>query len=74
MTIARSLDAYPESAGNLAVLALVDSSAPEIGFCFEGAFGALTHFGIPFRVALEVRGLPWGVEGDAAGAVALVER
>jgi len=31
-------------------------------------------FGIPFRVALEVRGLPWGVEGDAAGAVMLVER
>ena len=30
--------------------------------------------GIPFRVALEVRGLPWAVEGDAAGAVTLVER
>jgi hypothetical protein len=27
--------------------------------------------GIPFRVALEVRGLPWAVEGDAAGAVAV---
>jgi type II secretion system protein H len=31
-------------------------------------------FGIPFRVGLEVRGLAWGVEGDAAGAVMLVER
>ena len=29
--------------------------------------------GIPFRVALEVRGLPWAIEGDAAGAVAVVE-
>lgn len=29
--------------------------------------------GVPFRVALEVRGLPWAVEGDAAGAVALVD-
>lgn len=28
--------------------------------------------GIPFRVALEVRGMPWAVEGDAAGAVRLV--
>jgi len=25
--------------------------------------------GTPFRVALEVRGLPWAIEGDAAGAV-----
>jgi type II secretion system protein H len=25
--------------------------------------------GIPFRMALEVRGLPWAVEGDAAGAI-----
>jgi hypothetical protein len=29
--------------------------------------------GIPFRVALQVRGLAWAVEGDAAGAVKLVE-
>jgi len=29
--------------------------------------------GIPFRVALEVRGLPWTVEGDAAGAVTVVQ-
>jgi general secretion pathway protein H len=28
--------------------------------------------GIPFRVALEVRGLPWAIEGDAAGSIALV--
>ena len=25
--------------------------------------------GTPFRVAMEVRGLPWAVEGDAAGSV-----
>jgi general secretion pathway protein H len=30
--------------------------------------------GIPFRVALEVRGLAWAVDGDAAGAVTLVSR
>lgn len=30
--------------------------------------------GVPFRIALEVRRLPWGVEGDAAGAVTVVER
>jgi general secretion pathway protein H len=29
--------------------------------------------GIPFRVSLEVRGLSWGIEGDAAGAVRLVQ-
>ena len=28
--------------------------------------------GTPFRMALEVRGLPWAVEGDAAGAITLV--
>ena len=31
-------------------------------------------FGIPFRVALEVRGLGRAIEGDAAGAVAVLER
>jgi type II secretory pathway pseudopilin PulG len=30
--------------------------------------------GVPFRLALEVRGFPMAVEGDAAGAVRLVER
>jgi hypothetical protein len=30
--------------------------------------------GIPFRVAMEVRGLAWAVEGDAAGSITLVER
>lgn len=30
--------------------------------------------GIPFSVALDVRGLAWAVEGDAAGAVKAVER
>jgi type II secretory pathway pseudopilin PulG len=29
--------------------------------------------GVPFRVALEVRGLRWAVDGDAAGAVTLVQ-
>jgi general secretion pathway protein H len=29
--------------------------------------------GVPFRVALEVGGLRWAVDGDAAGAVALIE-
>ena len=28
--------------------------------------------GVPFRMALEVRGLPWAVEGDPAGAITLV--
>jgi general secretion pathway protein H len=28
--------------------------------------------GVPFRVAVEVRGLPWAIEGDAAGAIRLV--
>lgn len=26
-------------------------------------------FGVPFRIALDIRGQPWAVEGDAAGAV-----
>lgn len=26
-------------------------------------------FGVPFRVALDIRGQAWGIEGDAAGAV-----
>jgi type II secretion system protein H len=30
--------------------------------------------GVPFRVALEVRGLPRAVEGDAAGRIRVVER
>ena len=30
--------------------------------------------GVPFRVALEVRGLPWAIEGDAAGAVSVADR
>jgi general secretion pathway protein H len=29
--------------------------------------------GVPFRVAIEVRGQPWAVEGDAAGAITLVK-
>ena len=30
-------------------------------------------FGVPFRIALEIRGQPWAVEGDAAGAVQVQE-
>jgi general secretion pathway protein H len=30
--------------------------------------------GVPFRVAMEVRGLQWSVDGDAAGSIVLVER
>ncbi len=29
--------------------------------------------GVPFRVALEVRGLRWAVDGDPAGTITLVE-
>ena len=29
--------------------------------------------GVPFRISLEVRGYPWAIEGDAAGAVTLTE-
>jgi general secretion pathway protein H len=31
-------------------------------------------FGVPFRVALEVRGLPRVIEGDAAGSISVAER
>ena len=31
-------------------------------------------FGVPFRVALEIRGLARAIEGDAAGSVSVVER
>jgi general secretion pathway protein H len=30
--------------------------------------------GVPFSVAMEVRGLPWAIEGDAAGSITLVRR
>jgi general secretion pathway protein H len=30
--------------------------------------------GVPFRIALQVRGIAWAVEGDAAGGVTLVEQ
>ena len=29
--------------------------------------------GVPFRISLEVRGYPWAIDGDAAGAVTLSE-
>lgn len=50
MPMARTLAAYPQARGNLAVVAVVDSSQPEFAFQFESAFAALAHFGIPFRV------------------------
>jgi len=53
MPIARTLDGYAQARGNLAVVAIVDSGQPEFAFQFESAFGALAHFGIPFR-ALDV--------------------
>jgi hypothetical protein len=49
MPIARTLEAYAQARGDLAVVAIVDSSQPEFAFQFEAAFGALAHFGIPFR-------------------------
>jgi hypothetical protein len=51
MPIALSLDAYRQSRGNLAVVVVIDSSQPEFPLLFETTFGALSHFGIPFRVA-----------------------
>src|SRR5690349_14130253 len=50
MPMSRSRAGYPEARGNLAVVVLVDSSQPEFPLTFETAFGALAHFGIPFRV------------------------
>jgi len=29
-------------------------------------------FGQPYRIALEIRGQAWGIEGDAAGAVTVI--
>jgi general secretion pathway protein H len=29
--------------------------------------------GVPFRITLQVRGYPWAIEGDAAGAITLSE-
>ena len=29
-------------------------------------------FGLPFRIALDIRGQAWGIESDAAGAVTVV--
>ena len=42
------------------------AEAPRLLFLSDG-------LGTPFRVALDVRGMPWAVEGDAAGAIKLVE-
>lgn len=30
-------------------------------------------FGVPYRIALDIRGQPWAIEGDAAGAVRVME-
>jgi len=56
MPIPVSLDAYRQSRGNLAVVVVVDSSQPEFLLLYETTFGALAHFGIPFRVADLARG------------------
>jgi len=42
------------------------TESPRLLFLSDG-------LGTPFRVSLEVRGMPWAVEGDAAGAIRLVE-
>ena len=42
------------------------AEAPRLVFLSDG-------LGTPFRVGLEVRGMPWAVEGDAAGAIRVVE-
>lgn len=71
MPIALSLDAYRQSRGNLAVIVVVDSSQAEFPLLFETTFGALAHFGIPFRVADLARG-PLTDDALADGRAALV--
>jgi hypothetical protein len=56
MPIPSSLDTYRQSRGPLAVVVVVDSSQPEFPLLFETTFGALAHFGIPFRAADLARG------------------
>jgi len=34
----------------------------------------LRGLGVPFRIAIEVRGHPWAVQGDTAGAITMVEK
>lgn len=70
MPFSRSLDAYRQSRGNLAVTVLVDSGQPEYIFQFETVLGALAHFGVPFRVHDLAAGR---IDGDAlASCVAVV--
>jgi type II secretory pathway pseudopilin PulG len=58
--------------GDLRVIAIhVDGQPLKVG---ERLVFLPDGLGIPFNVALEVRGLPWAVEGDMAGAVRLIER
>lgn len=71
MPIARSLDAYRQSRGNLAVVVVADSSQPEFPLLFESVFGALAHFGIPFRVA-DLAAAPLDDAALAGGRAALV--
>jgi hypothetical protein len=74
MPIARSLDAYRQSRGNLAVIVVVDSSQPEFPLLYETTFGALAHFGMPFRVADLARGpLTDDVLGDARAVLVAQE-
>jgi len=56
MSIARTLEAYRQSEGNLAVVIVADSRQPEFPLLFESVFGAVAHFGIPFRLADLARG------------------
>ena len=70
MSMSRSRAGYPEAAGNLAVVVLVDSSQPEFSFTFETTFAALAHFGIPFRVIDLVSGGP--TDAALAGCRAVV--
>src|SRR5436190_21797901 len=71
MPIARALDAYRQSRGNLAVTVVVDSSQPEFPLLYETTFGALGHFGIPFRVADLARG-PLSDEALRGGRAVLI--
>jgi general secretion pathway protein H len=52
--------------GEIRVDGQVVTEAPRLLFLSDG-------LGTPFRVGLDVRGMSWAVEGDAAGAIRLVE-
>jgi type II secretion system protein H len=52
--------------GEIRIDGQVVAEAPRLLFLSDG-------LGTPFRVELGVRGMAWAVEGDAAGAIRLVE-